>query len=103
MDPMSDLNNLWIVEDDSQEPVEFSEPTPPPCGFHSISPIQFDFKGQDVSSMDTIWTPNLGRAQPVPATPLDNPDRTASGLPFFGDEINLWSYLYMMNFPQFNM
>ena len=74
---MSDLNKLWIVEDDSQEPVEFNEPTPPPCGFHSISPAQLDFQVPGAVP-GTLWTPNLGRAQPVPATPPDHSDRTGT-------------------------
>ena len=88
---MSDLNKLWIVEDESQEPVEFNEPTPPPCGFHSISPAQFDFQVPGAVP-GNLWTPNLGRAQPVPATPPDHSDRTGTwaggsgmaGLQFFG-------------------
>ena len=72
---MSDLTKLWVVQDDSQEPlVEFTEPTPPPCGFHSISPPELD----QAPGAFPFWAPNLGRAQPVPATPPDHSDRTGT-------------------------
>ena len=55
--------SIWV--NDSQEGVDFHQPTPPSCGFHSIQPEKLDVESECV-----CWNPCVPgsmRAEPVPA------------------------------------
>ena len=66
-----ELGSAIVWDVDSQEGVDFSEPSPPGCGFHAISPVLPDFAGLEKYGLDA-WEPNLGSA----AMPVLPPEET---------------------------
>ena len=51
-----ELGSAIVWDVDSQEGVDFSEPSPPGCGFHAISPVLPDFAGLEKYGLDA-WNP----------------------------------------------
>lgn len=71
------LQIIAVDDEDSPDRVEFQAPTPPPCGFHNISPDMPSFS-ELCAAGENGWAANLGRAQPVLTTPSE--PRTPKGI-----------------------